>query len=702
MTYNPAMSRSIEVQVSSSGTSAVVNALGGVTSKIAAIPKLVAGATLALGALAGVALAGATKAAADFEEQMVEVQKVTSPETAAALNDEIREMARTMPVAHSELATIAATAGRLGIKGTDNIKTFTKNVAMMAEATDLTASEAADSFARMETLMDIPVEKTENLGSSINTLSNNMAASSREIVDAATRSSGVLNTLGLQAPEILSLNAAMNEVSASSRIAGTQLKVLGQELMDPNRAEDLAGAMGMTVDEFKRMRQESPAELLKAMVEQFQAGGEGADALRSVLGGTSRQALTKLAKNWESVEEGIGLANTQMEEGTSLQREFDLATDTFNAQLDILKNKFRDNAIALGNLLLPHLTELLKRINEMMQGGSQLVEFFKENEGAIRSFAGTMMQLATTVTAPLRFQLGLLIKQGREFARVYLDAARQIWKIVGPLLVETIQNARSAWDEHGQGIIDKVTSIVTTVLGAFRGFVNFLLQNLWIPLAEEMARVWDKHNDEIVDELLATIDVILGAIQEFIGAAKKFWNEWGDEIMTVTTFFLEIVVGVVGTALDFLLTNFRVVMALIRGDWEQAWHLLAEFVVDTLEGVLNFAGKWGKIMIDALIGSLPKELRSAVRGAIGAVSEFALPDLSTFVDLPTPTAAGVGTGPGPGPRGQGGSRSTNREEITIRFEADEPISAAMAEQANRAIDRERKSAKRQTGLRGRR
>lgn len=63
MAFNPAMSRSLEVQVSSSGTSGVINALGGVTLKIGSIPKVVAGASLALGALAVVALAGATTTA---------------------------------------------------------------------------------------------------------------------------------------------------------------------------------------------------------------------------------------------------------------------------------------------------------------------------------------------------------------------------------------------------------------------------------------------------------------------------------------------------------------------------------------------------------------------------------------------------------------------------------------------------------------
>lgn len=336
------------------------NALGGAIQKLGSFKGKVALAGAALGALAVGGLAAATSAAADFEEAMVEVEKVTDPETAAAMSDRIREMSQEMPVAQEELAGIAAQAGRFGVEGEESMEQFTESVAKMAVATDLSTQEAGEAFARMTTLMDEEISNVENVGSAVNELSNNMATSASEITNASTRSAGALNQLGLQTEEILALNASMNEVSASSRIAGTRLRRFAQEIQDPGKTEDLAAALGMSVDEFERMREESPNELMQLMVERFQAGGESADALRETLSTTSRQALAGLAENTESWTDAQEIALGQLEEGTSLQEEYDAAADTFNSRLQVLQNQLREVAIQIGNRLLPPLTDLLR------------------------------------------------------------------------------------------------------------------------------------------------------------------------------------------------------------------------------------------------------------------------------------------------------------------------------------------------------
>jgi TP901 family phage tail tape measure protein len=209
----------------------------------------------AIGALAAGGLAKAADSAASFEESMVEVEKVTDPGTAEEMGDAIQDMAGAIPVAQSELSNIAAVAGRLGVEGEDNIRRFTEVPAEMATATDLGTEEAADSFARMTTLMNEPMDNVRNLGDTVNGLSNNLAASSGEITEAATRSAGALTQLGLSSEQVLAVNASMNEVSASSRIAGTQLRRFAQELTDPKKVEDLASALGMSTDEFRTMRE---------------------------------------------------------------------------------------------------------------------------------------------------------------------------------------------------------------------------------------------------------------------------------------------------------------------------------------------------------------------------------------------------------------------------------------------------------------
>lgn len=74
---------------------------------------------LGLAASAGLALV--TKAAMDWESAWAGVSKTVNGSTAelAALEGQLREMARTMPATHEEIAAVAQAAGALGVATLD-------------------------------------------------------------------------------------------------------------------------------------------------------------------------------------------------------------------------------------------------------------------------------------------------------------------------------------------------------------------------------------------------------------------------------------------------------------------------------------------------------------------------------------------------------------------------------------------------------
>src|SRR3546814_2429006 len=80
--------------------------------------------------MAGATAAGlllATNAAMDWESAWAGVKKTVdgSPEQMAALESELRQLARTLPATHTEIAAVAEAAGQLGVKRED-ISAFTK------------------------------------------------------------------------------------------------------------------------------------------------------------------------------------------------------------------------------------------------------------------------------------------------------------------------------------------------------------------------------------------------------------------------------------------------------------------------------------------------------------------------------------------------------------------------------------------------
>lgn len=580
-------------------------------------------ATALGGALAAGGLAVATKAAADFETAMVEVEKVTNPETAREMGDAVREMARRMPLGQEALAGIAADAGRFGVRGVENMRAFTESVARMATATDLNAEQAGESFARLATLTNTPISEMENLGSSINTLSNNFATSAGEIVDSMLRSSAAMSQLGLSNTQMVGLSGALNEVSESAERAGTRLRRVAQEMLDPRNTEDLAAALGVSTEEFERMRKKAPMETLKRMVELMRDGGDGADALRKTLSTASQQALAGLAQNFDGMQEALELSNSSFEEGTSLQEEFDAATDTFNSRLKILKNNLNEIAITIGNAVLPMLNPLLDQVNALLSSVDDL-GVTTENTSAV--FSTAMESIRSTAVPILQDLQGFWAEWGDDI----MAAARTIQTAIETVIGRAFQIAQSLWETHGKRLF----------------------------------------GDD-------------GEIQQTLQALKEFWAEWGDEITAVVRFIFETVATIAKVGADLLFTALTVLLNVIQGDWEEAWSAIGGFFERTFQSLLGFASKWGKALIDALIGALPKELRGAVRNAIGAVGDITAPQLSA--NLPAPSA-------------RGGRRDVVERRQVIKFEGGEDaISQAMAEAANRQMSNERRSADRLAG-----
>jgi TP901 family phage tail tape measure protein len=404
MVRNPVASEEVRVAVSGD-TAGFQNSIRQAAGQLSSFRAVAGGAGAALAALAAGGFAAATKAAASFEEAMVGVEKVTSAETAAQLSEELRGMAETVPLAQEELAGIAEQAGRLGIEGTANIRRFTRVTGEMVTATDLTADQAADAFARLTELTDISTDEVRELGSSINRLSNNMATSSSEIVDSMLRSSAALSSLGVQAEDQLALSASLNEVSESASRAGTRLKRVAQELQDPKKAQDFANALGVSAEEFERMRQENPADLIKTLAQTLAEGGRGADTLRENLSSVSRQALGAFAQNLESIETAQGNVNREFKRAESLTEEFETATDTFNSELELTKNALRNVGIATGNRTLPALTDLLGGVRGAIEAFG---EFNERTDGlagslglATAAIGGTGLALAAFVSGPV-------------------------------------------------------------------------------------------------------------------------------------------------------------------------------------------------------------------------------------------------------------------------------------------------------------
>lgn len=319
---------------------------------------------LGLAASAGLALV--TKAAMDWESAWAGVSKTVNGSTAelAALEGQLREMARTMPATHEEIAAVAQAAGALGV-ATPNVASFTKTMIMLGEATDdLTADEAATAIAQMTNVMRTAPEDVDNLAAALVYLGNNGASTEGQIVRMAQRISGAGAQIGLTEADVLGIANAAASMGLEVEAGGTAVSRVFSELAratssgGPKLAE-FARIAGLSADEFGRMFKETPAEAFAAFTQGLdrvnKSGGDVFSTLKAVGLSDVRvsDALLRMAGAGDVLTDSLAGSREAWGENTALQNEYARRAETTAAQVQVAWNNIKDAAIEFGAVALP-------------------------------------------------------------------------------------------------------------------------------------------------------------------------------------------------------------------------------------------------------------------------------------------------------------------------------------------------------------
>lgn len=130
--------------------------------------KQVGTAITAAGVGIAAGLGYAVNEASTFQSAFASVRKTVDGSEAdyAKLEQGIRNMAKELPASADSIAEVAASAGQLGIEK-DAILAFTRTMIDLGESTNLTAEEAATSFARFANITKMPQDNFDELGSTV-------------------------------------------------------------------------------------------------------------------------------------------------------------------------------------------------------------------------------------------------------------------------------------------------------------------------------------------------------------------------------------------------------------------------------------------------------------------------------------------------------------------------------------------------------
>lgn len=375
------------------------------------------GAAVAFTALA-VTVVGATKAYANYETALVGVGKTTdiSGDKLKNFGKEFQSLSKEIPITTNELLGIAQAAGQLGVKGEKDLLLFTKTIAKLGVATDLTGEQAATSLTRILNVTKEGIGTIETFGSVIVALGNNFAASESEIVRMTNELSRSTAVFGVSAAEAAALGTAMKSVGIQAQLGGS---VVGKSMLKIQKAISGGGKSfkllekitGLTGDKLKQTFKKDATGVFKSFLEGLNNLEGGSDAVFASLeqlglrGDEVNKVLPVLAKNADLVGQTLAVANKEVNNATALNKEAAVAFSTLNSNLTRTGNTLTNAAVIIGEKLAPTINSLLNTVQDVANAIS-------EADSDSLAFVATLLKWATiaagVIAGAAAFALGVI------------------------------------------------------------------------------------------------------------------------------------------------------------------------------------------------------------------------------------------------------------------------------------------------------
>ncbi len=345
------------------------------------------------------------QAGIDFDSSFKNAQKTLEGTAAqfATLNAEVRQMAKDIPIAVTEINRIAEAGGQVGVGITD-IKQFTETIAVFASSTRIGADEAATSLKRLSTVLQEPIGNIQRLASVIVDLDAKNAASAQEILAFSMNIAAAGKNVGLSSPQILGLAAALASTGLHAEKAGSAISRIFIEMQNfvegvgkgaAGKLDEMASVAGKTGDAFKKAFKEDAAGALVSFLDGLRDKGEKANQILDNLGLHNIRTIDvigRLKRATEDTTKAMADASVEYEKnGAALRDRLGIELSKTEAQLTLAKNRLTDVAISLSQQFTP---AIVKAAGDL----ASFAEFLRDHSDEAIAFAAGITAIATAFT----------------------------------------------------------------------------------------------------------------------------------------------------------------------------------------------------------------------------------------------------------------------------------------------------------------
>ncbi|EAK1469060.1 phage tail tape measure protein [Campylobacter jejuni] len=344
--------------------------------------------------------------AISFESAMADVRKVVNfdeGDDIKKMSADILKMTRVLPATAEELAAIAAAGGQIGL-GSKDVREFTGLVTKMKVAFDMSAEDVGDSVAKIKNILGISLKDMEDLGDSINNLSDNSASKAREIIDVMKRTAAAGKQIGFTKEQIAALSSSFISLGKGPEVAGTAINSLYRVLATADnmgtKTESAFAKLGISGAFLKQASFDDPQKALDMFLQRISKldQKEQMGVLVDIFGREFADDMATLVGGLDTYKEALKNAGDEAKKG-SLQREFDTRAATTENSIILMKNAFNSLAVNLGSVFLPAISWVSAGISYLVNSITYITGLVPGLNGVLGGLIATFLLAKPAVLA---------------------------------------------------------------------------------------------------------------------------------------------------------------------------------------------------------------------------------------------------------------------------------------------------------------
>lgn len=339
------------------------------------------------------AVGAPVKWAVDFESAMADAAKTIDGmrDSAGKLTPQyyameaaIKQMGRTLPLTHTELASLFAAGGQQGLSTLSELQEFTEMSAHMSVAFGMSTEEAADSIGGYRSAMHLTMAEARSMLDLMNQFANTTSASEKGIADIVRRIGPLGAVGGIAAKPMTALAATLDSMKIAPEVAATGIKNLILALTSGSAAtkaqKEAFASLGISpVQLAKQMQKDGPAAIIKVL-EQIRKlpKDQQLSIMQEIFGKESLGAITPLMDSLDEVKKNLVIAADETKYAGAMQQEFSNRSKTTANNLILMGNRVKEAGINIGSVLLPPINTLLGLIGPLVSG---VADFAQQHQG---------------------------------------------------------------------------------------------------------------------------------------------------------------------------------------------------------------------------------------------------------------------------------------------------------------------------------